>query len=305
MPLHVDNRPRSFDEMVGNLPTIESLKSVIEREDRPHSYLFSGPAGCGKTTLARICANVLGATGSDLVEFNTSNTRGIDTARRIISDMGYKPVHGKVRVFILDEVHQTTRDFQDAMLKAIEEPPNHVYFFLCTTDPEKLLGTIKSRCTQFTVAKLPVNRLKGLLSSTCKENKITITDEVLDEICRASDGTPRDALVILDQIRDLPEQYQIKAVREAVIDEKTVIDLCRRLLNPKVKWNLIQPILKGIPTDNPEKVRYAVLGYMSSVLLNEDNPQAALIIECFSQPFHYSGKAGLIKACYDVVVVSK
>ena len=144
MSLYLKYRPKDFDEMVGNDETIESLKKLIQKEDRPHTYLFTGQSGCGKTSAARICANKLGAKGHSIIEINSSNNRGIDTARDIIDQMQYKPLEGNIWVFIIDEIHQTTSVAQNALLKPLEDTTDSAYFFLCTTDPQKLIKPLKN-----------------------------------------------------------------------------------------------------------------------------------------------------------------
>jgi len=299
MPLHIEYRPKTLDEFIGNKPTVNSLSSVLNREDKPHTYLFSGPSGCGKTTLARIVANEIGCSEHDFMEINSSNNRGIDTAREIISNMKFSPISGKVKIYLLDEVHQTTKDFQNALLKALEDTPSHVYFLLCTTQPDKLLNTIINRCSQFTVQKLPTNRIIRLLMLVSRKEGIILRQSVYEEIARAAEGSPRQALVILDQIRGLKEDEIEIVIRESQIEEKQVIDLCRALMS-KEKWKTISEILKGIETE-PEKVRYAVLGYFTSVLLNKGDSYSALVIDCFKEPFYNVGKAGLVAACYEVI----
>lgn len=300
MPLHLDCRPDDFSGVVGNKTAVASLQSTLARKDHNHVMLFHGPAGCGKTTLARIVAKKLGCAASDLQEVNSSNNRGIDTARDIIAGMHYKPLGGSVRVYLLDEVHKTTNDFQNAMLKALEEPPEHVYFLLCTTDPDKLIKAVRSRCAVFPVQNLTSAQIMDLLKRTCKEQKIKLSDDILEDISKNVDGSPRQALIVLDQVRDADDAEIARIIRESQIEEKQVIDLCRRLLHTKATWKSVSEILSGIEVDI-EKVRWAVLGYMSAVLIKEDNPRAALCIDIFSTPFYNNGKAGLVYACYQVV----
>ena len=207
MPLHIDKRPKDFDEFVGNKATVTSLKSLIAREDRPHVLLFHGPSGCGKTTLARIFAGKLGCDAKSIIEINTSDERGIATARNILDKMRYKAIGSDVRIYILDEVHSTTKDFQNAMLKGLEDTPPHVYFILCTTNPQGLLVTVRNRCTTLPVVKLSEKRLMYLL------RKFTDKDGAfLKVIANYAEGCPRQALIILDQIIDIDDDNILESL---------------------------------------------------------------------------------------------
>ncbi|MBU0778301.1 AAA family ATPase [Patescibacteria group bacterium] len=298
-PLHLKYRPSNFDEFVGNKGVISSIKSVLERKDGiPHSFLFTGPSGCGKTTLARITKEHLNCSDMDFQELNVANVRGIDTIREIGQSCGYSPHEGPIKIFLLDEAQKLTSDAQNALLKLLEDTPNHVYFILCTTDPEKLIKTIKTRCHTYQVQSLLDRDIKELLNKVLKKEEVKgFPEKAIDEICKASLGSPRQALVILDSVIDIADDDElIASVINYSIDEKSVIDLCKALLE-KQKWSVVSKVLKGI-NDEPEKVRYAVLGYMDSVLLNDGNPLAAVIIELFWESFMYVGKAGLTHCCY-------
>jgi len=167
LPLQLKYRPKNFENFIGNNSTITALKSSLDKKT-VRCYLIHGKSGCGKTTLARIIATKLGATDRDIKELNVSNQRGIDKARKIITLTIYRPLGG-VRVFILDEAHRSTVDFQNAMLKIMEEPPKGNYFVLCTTEPEKLLETIKNRCSIFHVRELSIDEITILLNYVIKE----------------------------------------------------------------------------------------------------------------------------------------
>jgi DNA polymerase-3 subunit gamma/tau len=300
MSFNLEYRPASFEQVAGNKGTISSLQSILKQEKCPHILLFSGPSGCGKTTLARITAKELQCSEHDVIEINSANNRGIDTARDIIQQMYYKPLHGPVKVYILDEVHQTSKDFQNAMLKALEEPPAHVYFMLCTTEPEKLIATIRNRATMFTVEKLDEQKIIRLLWSISKNEGNEIDKTILAEIAGESEGSPRQAVIMLQKIIGLTTEDEMKEAIQAIkINEKNTIDLCRALLKG-ASWKSIAAILKLIQ-DDPEKVRRAVLGYMSVVLLNSGEERAAMIIECFADNYYNSGKAGLIFSCFSVI----
>jgi DNA polymerase-3 subunit gamma/tau len=300
MPLHLDYRPKNLKELFGNKTTVNSLDAIIKREDDiPHAFLFAGPSGCGKTTLARIVAGALEVSDRDFIEINAANNRGIDTARDILRNMGFKPVSGPVRVYLLDEVHMGTRDFQTALLKALEDTPSHVYFLLCTTEPEKLLATIQNRCSVFAVQRLRSATMVKLISHVLKSERVDdFTEEEIQDIAKSADGCPRQALIILDQVIDLEKKDRAEGVREALIREKQIVELCRTLLKRNSTWSEVSDIIKGINTEQ-ETVRRAVLKYFTTVLLDEPTPMAALVINLFNSPFYDGGKAALTYACYE------
>ncbi len=128
--LYKKHRPKEFKKMVGNVSTVQTLVNMIKRDTLPHTILFHGPSGCGKTTLARILKNQLDCSDVDFKELNCSDHRGVDTIREITRTMNMAPTGGKVRIWLLDEVHQMTKDAQNAALKIFEDTPNHVYFLL-------------------------------------------------------------------------------------------------------------------------------------------------------------------------------
>lgn len=301
MPYNIDYRPQTFEEIIGNKETVESLQSLLKQKNHPHAFLFSGKTGCGKTTFARIIANELKCSIHDLHEINSSNNRGIDTARELITQMNYKPLQSSVKVYILDEVHMTTKDFQNAMLKAVEDVPNHVYFLLCTTNPEKIIATLRNRCTQFQVNALNKKQIFRLLSNIAKDSK----KEILIKIAEESEGIPRQALIMLQQVIDIEdEEKAIKVIQSIKVEEKQVIDLCRAM-NEMKPWESIAGIIKAIEAE-PESIRRAVLGYFTNVALSAKNKQsalrAAMIIENFADNYYDSGKAGLILSAFRSVM---
>jgi len=304
MPLSLSYRPANFEEFFGNDSVKESLKSVLSREDKPRTILFSGPSGCGKTTLARIIATMLNCSEMDLVEHNISDMRGIDTARDIITSCQFEPLYGDVRVIILDEVHSSTKDFQNAMLKILEEPPKGVYFILCTTEPEKLLKTIKTRATSYNVTTLRKHDMVGLIDWVLNSENLVLTDKVKNAVVFAAEGCARKALVILDQIVDITgEEKQLEAIAENTPDETLVIELCRKIIardSGANRWKDLSTMLKGIDQE-AEGVRRAILGYLSTVLLSSKGDEAkkvALLMSEFSNNYYDSGKAGLITSCF-------
>ena len=303
-PLSIKYRPNTLEEIVGNDSIIESLESCLQRPyGIPHTFLFQGPSGCGKTTLARIVANRLGGSPEDIREYNISKMRGIDTAREIIDSCKYAPLRGNIKIFILNEAHKATNEFQNAMLEILEEPPKHVYFILVTTDPEKLLKTIKTRCTTFQVSSLQRAKIIKILKRVCQQEKIEMAPTILQKISEYCDGSPRQALVMLDQVIDIEnEEDALQVILDNTINEVSLLELYQLLLKPSVPWKTIADMLKKID-DEPEKIRYAVLSYMSKVLLDSSSDRAANIIDLFSDSWMYSGKAGMINTCYLVTKI--
>jgi DNA polymerase III gamma/tau subunit len=299
LPLHLKYRPETFDEFIGGGKELAGLKSILAREEgRPHTFLFSGPSGCGKTTLARIVKTELKCSDRDFKELNMSNTRGIATIREMVINCQYAPVDGPNKIYLLDECHKLTGDAQNAILKILEDTPKHVYFVLCTTEPNKLLKTIITRCTKFKVFSQRKNDIRKLIESVLEQEEVTdFPEDAIKEIASVAEGCPREALVILDSVIDIEDQEELsESIINYSVRQAAVLDLCRDLLANK-SWKVIGGVLRNID-DEPEKVRYAVLGYMNSVLMKKENPQAAKIILNFMDSFMYSGKAGLTYACY-------
>lgn len=310
MPLHLDYRPQTFEEVVGNKDTINSLKSILARNDRPHAYLFQGPSGCGKTTLARLLAKGLGCDDMELHELNVANTRGIDTIREKIQQGFYAPLAGNIKVFLWDEAHQLLRASEEALLKFIEEPPSHVYNILCTTNPEKLLTTIKTRCSIYTVSSLTSHEMIELMKWILEiATETKLSDKVQNTLVSAADGCPRRLLVMMDQIIDIKdEKDQLTAIVNTTDENVQIIDICRTLIEKGSgvkRWDDLSKLLKTFEHD-PEQTRRAVLGYMSKVLLSkkgEDGKRIALLMAEFVEPYYNTGKAGLIVSCYMATLV--
>jgi DNA polymerase III gamma/tau subunit len=301
MSLYRKYRPQTFEEVLGNEAEIQSLQSTLEKKNGSHVFLLSGPSGCGKTTLARIASKHLGADSSlSSQEINSSNNRGIETAREIIDQLQYSPPSG-IRIYIIDEVHKTTNDWQNAMLKPLEDTPEHTYFFLCTTNPEKLIKAIRTRCTEIKVQEQKAKKLYRYLRKIAEKENFNISNEIIEEISENSNGSPRQALVLLEKVSELTNEKDMLKIISMSEDENTEIkELCQALLYKK-DWKTVSNILKGLKDVDVETIRYAVLGYMNAVLLNSGKRQSALIIELFSEPFYNSKKAGLSLACYQCI----
>lgn len=314
--LPIAYRPANFDEMIGNEKIIKSLKSILtrNRQDVPHAFLLHGPSGSGKTTLARIIAKELGCperipgggANNDYLELDVAQFTGIDTAREIRRTMFYSPARSKCRVWILDEFHNASSAFQDGMLKALEDAPDHVYFILCTTELKKIKNTIKTRCSSYQVRHLNEDEMEKLLNWVSTEEDFDISEVVKGAISTASKGCPRQALSILDQIIDLPDKEKLQLIKSIDISGIEVRDLCQALLK-HAPWHEMVIALKGLKNEEPEGVRQAIVHYMKAVMLKNSKGgaivnQAALVFDCFREPVFYTGHAGITAAAYSTLL---
>lgn len=311
MSLYNKYRPKTLTEFYANRGLIEALETNLSDPNKiPHALLFTGPSGCGKTTLARIVKNVLGCHDMDYTELDAATYRSIDDVREIRQKMGLKPIAGSVRVWLLDEVHMLgtggaseKNAAQNALLKALEDMPPHVYFILATTEPQMLLKTIKTRCMTFDIPPLASRQMIKLLRSiTEKENKSEkVSDEIIELIARESLGSPRAAIVSLEKVIDLDNNQQAKAVEKAMSEANQAIDLCKVLIRGGVGWSSVSKILNGLQEQQPESVRRLVLQYAQSVLLKEDNVRAFAIIRLFKAPTYDAGWPMIVANCYELM----
>lgn len=308
MPYHIDHRPSALSDVIGNFEAVESLKAAVAKLEAkkkpPRVFLLSGDSGCGKTTLARCFANDLHCRGINIVEINSANLRGIDIARELQAMTEVPPIGG-YRVVILDEVHKSTNDFQNAMLKVLEDGSDEKnFFFLCTTDPGKLLKTILSRCTKLNVKPLEKTEAHELLKLSIKKENLKLPKGARTKIVEAAEGVPRSLLILLEQIAGAETIEQVckilKDVSISLEENPETVEIFRALLK-KASWKEIATLLKPFQ-DEPEKFRRAILGYMSAVLLNSGNHRAAIILDCFKEPFYDTGKPGLVLACYEATI---
>jgi DNA polymerase-3 subunit gamma/tau len=214
-------RPQTFDDVVGQDHVVRTLKNAITRNRIAHAYLFVGPRGTGKTSTARIFAKALNCTGGpkadfdvndpaclsiaegshlDVIEIDGASNNSVDNIRDLRETAQYAPAQGKFKIYIIDEVHQLSASAFNALLKTLEEPPPHVKFVFATTDPQKVLPTIISRCQRFDLKPIPNELIVERLKKIAKDEKIKISEPALACIARLADGGMRDAQSILDQM---------------------------------------------------------------------------------------------------------
>ena len=213
-------RPKQFSEMVGQQHVLQALINALDAGRLHHAYLFSGTRGVGKTTIARIfskslncetgvssepcgvcasCEEINEGRSVDLIEIDAASRTGVDDMRELLENVQYAPTRGRYKVYLMDEVHMLSKHSFNALLKTLEEPPEHVKFLLATTDPQKLPVTVLSRCLQFNLKRMTPAQIQGHLAALLQEENIDADEPALKLLAHAADGSMRDALSLLDQ----------------------------------------------------------------------------------------------------------
>lgn len=301
MSLYNTYRPTSLSEIKGNETIKESLEGMMKKPEKiNHSFLLTGQTGCGKTTIARVIGNLLEIDPVDFREIDSADFRGIDTIREIRKNAQFKPIKSKYRAFLLDECHQLSKDAQSALLKILEDTPKHVFFLLATTDPQKLLPTIKNRCNLMEVKPLSEKQTYRLIKSIVNKENDSLEKEIIEQIIESSQGLPRKALTILEQVLNVEPSKRLEAAKKLEESENEIIELARALMKEN-NWNRIKGILKGLKNQEPESIRRVVMGYASAILLNKDDTKAAIMLEEFIEPTYNSGFNQIVYACYNVI----
>lgn len=215
-------RPQNWDEVIGQEHIVRTLTNAIKLGRVSHAYLFAGPRGTGKTTIARLLAKSLGCSDLDLIEIDAASNRGIDEIRELREGIKFAPTSGQYKVFIIDEAHQLTKEAFNALLKTLEEPPAHAIFILATTEIHKVPETILSRVQAFPFRKLNVSEITKKLQKIVELEEIKIDDSALHLIATFAGGSYRDAESMLEQLRiwsDLPAGRQDKTITKEDIEE--------------------------------------------------------------------------------------
>jgi DNA polymerase III subunit gamma/tau len=214
-------RPQTFDDLVGQGHVSRTLKNAVAQNRLAHAYLFVGPRGVGKTSTARIlakslncvkgptvtpcnecdnCREIAAGNSLDVIEIDGASNRGIDDVRELRDNVRYAPAKGRYKIYIIDEVHMLTKEAFNALLKTLEEPPSHVKFIFATTEPNKVLPTILSRCQRFDLHRIPANLIAKHLQFIAGKEKITLEPAAAHTIARGAEGGLRDAESMLDQL---------------------------------------------------------------------------------------------------------
>lgn len=294
-------RPTTLDGVVGQPAAVAQLASMVNQGNVSHAILFSGPSGTGKTTLARILARLLGSDGLEIQEINCASNNGVDLVRDIEAKIPLRTLSGKPRVYIIDECHQLTQQAQRAFLKVLEDTPPHVYFFLATTNPEKLDKPLKSRCTPVSLGLVPTTVIKAYLKGLEAHNG-GLPDKTLMAIAEAAAGSVRRALVFLEQTVSAGVEH-LPSILGADAEVSTELFDIVRAVYAGSAFPKFSDDVRGLDDNQIESFRRAVLGYGAAILLRGAKSTKATesvesVMDLFSRPFFESGKSGLILAIH-------
>lgn len=287
-------RPQSFNEIIGQEAVVRTLQNEIKENKISHAYLFSGPRGTGKTSIARVFAKALNCTNThnsepcnecdickeitegvnpDVIEIDAASNNGVDEIRAMKDRIGFLPAGSKYKIYIIDEVHMLSVSAFNALLKTLEEPPKHVIFILATTEPHKILQTVLSRCQRYDFKSLTVDEITNLLMNVCEKENVEYDLDALIHIAQASDGGLRDALSYLDQAMSFASEMitdeDVSNVTGLVTKEK-IFELSKTLKNKELVRAL--SIIEELQNSGKEvgKIVTGLLEFYRDILMSKN-----------------------------------
>ena len=305
-------RPKSFSEVAGQEHIVQTLKNAVAGDLLSHAYLFSGPRGSGKTSVARLLAKAINCSSAglevnkgepcntcasceeinhgraiDLVEIDAASNRGIDEMRELREGIAFAPVKLKYKVFIIDEAHQLTKEAANALLKTLEEPPSHAVFILATTEAHKMISTIASRCQRFDFRKLTVPEITEKLKEIAKAENANINKEALQLIALNAGGAVRDALGLLDKvltfhsILDTKEDIGTDTIKTLLgLVDLNVVGEFVQLLADRKTGEAIDFLNKNLEQGiDPQEFTKNLVRYLRHTLVLKINPQLEKMFE--------------------------
>lgn len=288
-PLHIKYRPDNFDDVIGQDHVIDSIVRVLERKGS-HAFLFSGPSGTGKTTLARIAAKELDC--KDIIEIDAATYTGVDDMRQLKELVKYVPLGKGNRAIIVDECHMLSKSAWNSLLKVIEEPPDFSYWFFCTTEPSRVPPTIISRCSKYVLRAVEDDDLESLCIDVCKAEGFKLRDDIIRLIAVEAAGSPRQMLVNLELCRDAKDRRQAADLLQSARASEPVVELCRFITGKRGSWSRAMALVDKLEGESPESVRIVMCNYIAAALKSSTTDKAVCfhleMLDNFSTPYNAS-----------------
>lgn len=304
IPLYRKYRPKNLQEVVGQEHVKKALSNAIELNKISHAYLFTGPRGTGKTSIARIlakslnckegptltpceqcpsCIDIKNSNPIDVIEIDAASNRKVEDTQTILEKIQYVPVNGKFKIYIIDEVHMLTNHAFNALLKTLEEPPENVIFILATTEPHKVLETITSRCQRFDFRRITTDDIIGHLKNIAKLEKIKINEEALFTIAKNAAGGMRDSLALLDQVSVLDNTKEITSEDINKLLGRLSFDTLNKMAEniiqsqPQSAIELLDVIYNA--GNEPSQILTNLLGYFKNMLIVKNCQGEELLLD--------------------------
>ena len=270
-PLITRYRPKSFDEVIGNEAAVKNLAAAIKSDSHPHAFLFTGPSGVGKTTMARIIAKEVNAS---IMEIDASTNNGVEDSRRLSEFAHLRPVTEEPNVlYIIDECHALSRDAWKPLLKLLEEPPSFAYFALCTTDPQKIPDTIITRCYPMALKSIKPPDIEDLIGVVAQLEGWEVTNDTFQAIVQAAEGSARRALSILQAGHACQNREELSTIIAGIdSDTNPAIELARFLIKGGRSWKQISSIMERI--EDPEAAIRSMSSYIAGTLTKREETEA-------------------------------